>query len=112
VVSPVLDRVEGRFRDTPGVTEAVLRLKSLPHWARCGHVIRRRRIGAYLASADRPRLHLGAGPRLLPGWLNSDLVTGDIYLDITRRLPLPDASLDYVYGEHVIEHVRRPRPGA
>jgi predicted SAM-dependent methyltransferase len=101
----LIARVGGRFRDTPGVTEAALRLQSAPHWARRGHLVRRRRVAEYLAGADRPRLHLGSGPRSLSGWLDSDLVAGAIYLDVTRHLPFPDASLHYVYGEHVIEHV-------
>lgn len=32
-----------------------------------------RRIESYLKSEPCPRLHLGAGPVVLPGWLNSDL---------------------------------------
>lgn len=101
----MIARLAGRFRDTPGVTEAALRLESVPHWLRHGHLARRRAIAAYLAEAERPRLHLGAGPRSLPGWINSDLVGGEIYLDAARPLPFPDASLHYVYGEHVIEHL-------
>jgi predicted SAM-dependent methyltransferase len=41
----------------------------------------------------------------LDGWLNSDLISGDLYLDLERPLPLPDASFAYVFGEHVIEHL-------
>ncbi|MBA2794276.1 MAG: hypothetical protein H0U32_09860 [Thermoleophilaceae bacterium] len=45
--------------------------------------------------AGEPRLQLGAGPHALPGWLNSDLISGDIYLDLGRRLPLPDQSFTF-----------------
>lgn len=44
----------------------------------------------------------------LSGWLNSDLEPAGenvIFLDIGEELPFPDASLQYVYSEHVIEHV-------
>jgi 2-polyprenyl-3-methyl-5-hydroxy-6-metoxy-1,4-benzoquinol methylase len=37
--------------------------------------------------------------------LNSDLISGEIYLDLTRPLPLPDECFTYVFGEHVIEHI-------
>ncbi|MBI5220971.1 MAG: methyltransferase domain-containing protein [Candidatus Liptonbacteria bacterium] len=51
------------------------------------------------------RLHLGCGERLLPGWLNADIYHGDIYLDITKSLPFPAASVDRAYSHHLIEHV-------
>ena len=81
-----------------------LRLRG-PHYLRHGHLSRSRIIDAYLASTGEPRLQLGSGFNDLPGWLNSDLRSGDIYLDITRRFPLPDESLAYVFCEHVIEHI-------
>jgi hypothetical protein len=48
--------------------------------------------------AGEPRLQLGAGPHALPGWLNSDLISGDIYLDLGRRLPLPNQSFTFATG--------------
>ena len=81
-----------------------LRLR-VPHYLRHGHVARSRIIAAYLASSAEPRLQLGSGFNDLTGWLNSDLRSGDIYLDITRRFPFPDESLAYVFCEHVIEHI-------
>lgn len=59
----------------------------------------------YLTSAEEPRLQFGAGPNGMAGWLNSDLLAGDIYLDISRSLPLPDGVFAYAFGEHVIEHI-------
>ena len=47
-------------------------------------------------------MQIGAGPKRLDGWLNSDLIAGDIYLDLGRPLPFEDGSLAYVFGEHVI----------
>lgn len=53
------------------------------------------------------RLHLGCGTVRLEGWVNIDLETpeADIHLDITRGLPLPDASARLVYHEHLMEHI-------
>jgi predicted SAM-dependent methyltransferase len=76
-----------------------------PHYLRRGHLARARAIRRYLRSTEDPRLQLGCGPHPIPGWLNSDLLSGDIYLDITRPFPIPDVSLAFVYSEHVIEHV-------
>jgi predicted SAM-dependent methyltransferase len=71
-------------------------------------VSRRLAISDYVQD-DRPRkLHLGAGNWILPGWLNTDLFPthrGMIYLDVTRRFPFADSTFDYVFSEHMIEHV-------
>jgi predicted SAM-dependent methyltransferase len=66
------------------------------------------RIEAYLSS-HRPRaLQLGAGRYGLPGWLNTDIRPRDssaVYLDVTSPFPLADRSMEYVYSEHLIEHL-------
>jgi len=66
-------------------------------------------ISSYLQSSAEPKLQVGCGPMQIEGWLNSDLVPDVrrrvIYLDIGEPLPFPDGSLQYVYSEHVIEHV-------
>jgi predicted SAM-dependent methyltransferase len=53
-------------------------------------------------------LQIGTGLSTMRGWLNSDLIAGDLYLDLTRPLPLPSDSFSYVFGEHVIEHLSEP----
>jgi Methyltransferase domain len=89
----------------------------------------RRRLAA-LAEAEKPlRLHIGCGPRVLTGWVNIDLVYQpfDDYLkaygedrdgpavrgsrddffaiDVTRGIPLPDASVGVVFHEDFLEHL-------
>jgi predicted SAM-dependent methyltransferase len=62
----------------------------------------------YAAAAGVLKLHLGAGTHALPGWFNTDLQPAPPevhYLDSTVRFPFADASLDYVFSEHHIEHV-------
>jgi predicted SAM-dependent methyltransferase len=76
-------------------------------------ILRRRRRGGliarYLAEHDVRKLQLGAAEHVLPGWLNTDLhgYSRDdvVYLDVRRRFPLPDASFDLVYSEHMLEHL-------
>jgi predicted SAM-dependent methyltransferase len=56
------------------------------------------------------KLHLGASDKFIEGWLNSDIDTVSkrvVYLDATKEFPLPDASLDFVFCEHFIEHIDR-----
>jgi SAM-dependent methyltransferase len=63
---------------------------------------------SYLATDEAKKLHIGAGPNLLDGWLNTTLQPlkkGSIHLNAIKPYPLPDASFDYVFSEHMIEHV-------
>ena len=65
-------------------------------------------IRRYLAEHKMPKLQIGAGPTPRPGWLNSDLDPaqhGTIFLDATKPLPFADETFEYVYLEHMIEHV-------
>jgi SAM-dependent methyltransferase len=68
---------------------------------------------AALESSERPyRLHLGPGPNWTKPdahWINVDVDPrwGDIVLDFQdfSGFPIPDASVDAVYGSHVFEHM-------
>jgi len=90
------------------VLAARVKAQRLEHYLLRGHLARGPTVRSYLASTDEPRLQIGSGPELLDGWLNSDVVCGDVHLDLTRPLPFPDGSFAYVFGEHVIEHIPEP----
>ena len=65
-------------------------------------------IQSYLSSHTIRKLHLGAATNFLDGWLNVDIfpISGmSIYLDATQRFPFEDNSFDYVFSEHMIEHI-------
>jgi predicted SAM-dependent methyltransferase len=61
----------------------------------------------YLQSHPVRKLQLGAGGNDPTGWLNTDIepTSKEVYLDATKRYPFPDGSFQYVFSEHVIEHV-------
>ena len=66
------------------------------------------KIDAYLRNSASPKLQIGAGYNLLSGWLNTTLypfANGTVHLDASQRFPIPSASFDYVFSEHVIEHL-------
>lgn len=51
------------------------------------------------------RLHVGCGSRIIPGWVNADVVSKDTPVDLAAPLPWAAGSFDTVVGEHVIEHL-------
>lgn len=61
----------------------------------------------YLDSHAVRKLQVGAGINAKPDWLNADIdPLGDvIYLDACTRFPFHDNVFDYVFSEHMIEHV-------
>lgn len=61
----------------------------------------------YLRSAQVKKLQIGAGTSNLEGWLNSDIepTSGQAYVDASKRTVFADGTFQYIFGEHVIEHL-------
>ncbi len=52
-------------------------------------------------------LHLGSGPKYLPGFVNIDgniFNKLDLWLDVRNGLPFPSNSVDSIYSTHMFEH--------
>ena len=69
-------------------------------------------VAEYLRGPGPHKLEIGAGPNGKPGWLATDLNAGVasngariIALDATKRFPIPTSSFDFIFTEHMIEHV-------
>jgi predicted SAM-dependent methyltransferase len=55
------------------------------------------------------RLHLGAGDRSWPGWINVDCIGDqDLISDVTK-LDLPDDHADEISAIHLFEHIPTPK---
>jgi len=69
--------------------------------------LQRRTIRDYFQSHPIRKLQLGSGENPLDGWLNTDLEPSAsmILLDIRQPFPFDDNSFDYLFSEHLIEHV-------
>ncbi|WP_417792918.1 class I SAM-dependent methyltransferase [Terasakiella pusilla] len=100
----VLRKNEFVFLLARTVSYAVRRLIGLT----LGKMRRPFQVRAYLKEHKVRKLHVGCGPNLYEGWLNTDgfpARSGIVYLDATRRLPFQNASWDFIYSEHFIEHI-------
>lgn len=68
----------------------------------------RLRIFNYLKSNNVKKLHLGAGGNILKGWLNTDInpdIKTGVYLNVVKKFPFGDNTFDYIFSEHLIEHL-------
>ena len=75
----------------------------------------RERLAAVARAGTPLRLHIGCGPRVLPGWVNIDLLAyppfapgtrEDFFaIDVTRGIPLPDGCAEVVFHEDFVEHI-------
>lgn len=89
-----------RFRPMVTVAKNTIRCLSLP--------IRPILLSRYLKTHPVRKLQIGAHICVMPGWLNTDLYPlsiSAVALDATKTFPLPDASFDYVFSEHQMEHI-------
>jgi predicted SAM-dependent methyltransferase len=63
----------------------------------------------YISEHAIRKLQIGAGPSKTEGWLLTDIVTKlhyrTLFLDATRKFPVPASCFDYIFSEHMIEHV-------
>ena len=78
-------------------------------YRRLARLCRERDVAYAAYSTKSPQcLHLGAERFAMPDWFNTDLNPireGTYYLDAAGPYPFPDASFDYIFSEHMIEHI-------
>jgi predicted SAM-dependent methyltransferase len=68
-------------------------------------------VASYLMKQGSRKLHIGCGLNALPGWLNSDYYpasTEVAHLDATRPFQFKDETFDFIFSEHMIEHIPYP----
>lgn len=81
------------------------RFRQVLFFLTCNPLFRGRTIQRYLTRAGDKKLQIGGGYHTLDGWLNGDLIAGDIYLNATKRFPFPDDSFGFIFAEQFIEHL-------
>jgi predicted SAM-dependent methyltransferase len=108
-----------RLKRVPGLVPMVRSARTLRRQAArsaedvrflAGRFGRSKRIDLYLRTHSERKLQLGTGANPYPGWLNTDIHDfrrrGEVvYMDARETFPLPDASFDIVFSEHMLEHL-------
>ncbi|HET6183650.1 MAG TPA: methyltransferase domain-containing protein [Acetobacteraceae bacterium] len=54
------------------------------------------------------KLNLGSGFETIDGWVSLDAKFGDVIMNLLRPLPFREASVDFVFMSHVLEHFHYP----
>jgi predicted SAM-dependent methyltransferase len=68
-------------------------------------------IQQYLDTHPVAKLQIGCGGNMLEGWLNTDgqmdgwFHPQSVKLDASQLFPISDTTFDFVYSEHMIEHI-------
>lgn len=64
-------------------------------------------IKRYMETHQVRKLQIGSGQNVLDDWLNTDLSPREqiAFLDATKKFPFNNETFDYVYSEHLIEHL-------
>jgi predicted SAM-dependent methyltransferase len=68
-------------------------------------------IQEYIDTHPVAKLQIGCGGNMLDGWLNTDgqmdgwFHPQSVKLDASQLFPIPDSTFDFVYSEHMIEHI-------
>ncbi|HEY0097747.1 MAG TPA: methyltransferase domain-containing protein [Pyrinomonadaceae bacterium] len=68
----------------------------------------RRRVDGHIFAGSGYKLHLGSGPRVVPGWFNIDGAPQDqldLQWDLRTPLPFANRSCRLIYSEHLLEHL-------
>jgi predicted SAM-dependent methyltransferase len=66
------------------------------------------KIRAYMDAPGAKKLNLGCGGHILKGWINSDILDIQdemVFIDVRDALPFGQDSLDYIFSEHLLEHL-------
>lgn len=90
------------------VLMSIVKRESLRHLNRARFAVAHRRaIKRYFESNKVRKLQIGSGQNSLNGWLSTDInPTREIlFLDARKKFPFGSETFDYIYSEHLIEHL-------
>ncbi len=68
----------------------------------------RKLITEHFVKQEIKKLNIGSGHHVIDGWLSGDMEPPRkdvLKLDATKKYPFDDQTFDYIYSQHMIEHV-------
>ena len=74
-------------------------------WIVNGHFIRKLKIYNYFIKNGIRLFQIGGGYHSIDGWINGDIIAGNVYCNATKKLPFPDESIDIIFAEQFLEHI-------
>ena len=82
-------------------------IKRIFHWFTSAHIRKYFIIKFFLKKNEKRYLQVGGGKHRIKadGWINGDIIDGEIYLNACKPLPFPNNSLDGIFSEQFIEHI-------
>ena len=75
------------------------------------YLARAKKIRCYFDAHEVHKLHIGAGPNILPGWLNTDISLHKhtvVSLDARKKFSFGDGTFHCVFSEHQFEQLSHP----
>lgn len=75
------------------------------HFLSRGHWFARQKIRRFYRENKTKKIVLGCGEFPVPGWLNADIISGDIHYNAVEKSPFPSGSADFFLTEQFIEHL-------
>ena len=71
------------------------------------HLYWEKLIASYISRPGLKKLQVGSWMNIMDGWLNTDFYPRKNvpFLNVLKPLPFPDNSFDYVFSEHMVEHI-------
>ena len=78
-------------------------LKKFLNYLYNGHFVRATKIKKYINNSNNKKIHLGSNYNL-QGYLNSQILS-DVPIDICKKLPFENNSIDLIFSCHVVEHI-------
>ena len=83
------------------------RLSPIRHYVLRGNIFRAPATQECFRKHKKKNYKSHVTPNYLKGWLNADIISGDIYLNANRKMPFKAESFDFVYCKHFIEHLEK-----
>ena len=110
----IFDNLKKLINNVPFIKKLILKfilefkkgkIRQLIHYIFKGHLISNFKISNYSKNNNVKKLQIGGGKHIKKGWLNGDILFGDIYLNATNRFPIKSNSFDYIFAEQFLEHL-------